>query len=313
VVGNIENAFSDFKEGGWGSWFAITQNANNNPFGAYLNAEASIKTNIGGQHNIEAAKMDWNGGFLSYETCKYSDGSEYTRYGGSGNVSVLGNDFGINQPDEAELQARQETVEALTADRNAAIQRTKTSSSASNAAYTALGEQAFFANENSAAYDAALADYKQKRAIADQDAALAQQSTDPCETKTPGRLIASQLEKQFGSAVDELGVADDLDKIVNALGNQLMKQVMGGIGGLLGASGKGSGGSRTDIVGQLRKQSNQAALVASTTRADGNNKISDGSLTQQAEGLFAYCNVAWCNSILRRKRRSQGADLDDRQ
>jgi hypothetical protein len=57
-----------------------------------------------------------------------------------------------------------------------------------------------------------------------------------CEVKTPGKTIAGVLDKQLGVPADQLGIADDLDKIINALGDQLFQQIFKGAGGLLGST-----------------------------------------------------------------------------
>ena len=42
VVGNIENFYGDFSQGGWDAWFSMTQNPTNNPYGAYLEAKIEL-------------------------------------------------------------------------------------------------------------------------------------------------------------------------------------------------------------------------------------------------------------------------------
>ncbi|TAK57313.1 hypothetical protein EPO17_02290 [Patescibacteria group bacterium] len=57
-----------------------------------------------------------------------------------------------------------------------------------------------------------------------------------CKTVTPGSVIEGQLGKVLGSSIDNLGLADEFNEIVNALFAQLVNQVVGGGGGLKGAS-----------------------------------------------------------------------------
>ncbi len=57
-----------------------------------------------------------------------------------------------------------------------------------------------------------------------------------CKTVTPGSVIEGQLGKVLGSSIDNLGLADEFNEIVNALFAQLVNQVVGGGGGLRGAS-----------------------------------------------------------------------------
>jgi hypothetical protein len=264
VFDNVSNAFNDFSSGGWNGWFAITQNSSNNAMGSYLKAESSISARIGNNVALETSKLQWNGGFLSYDSCTAQDGSSYTKYGPSGSVSVLGTTATVN------------------------------GSPAGNGTHQLTAEEGRQVDELA----------KQQGITTDQArtqlAAQHSYSGDICETKTPGRLIASSLEKQMGSAVDELGVADDLDKIFNALGNQLMKQVFGGINGLLGAGTRSNPG----YVGNLALKS-----FASTTQAkiDANNGLGgstnpsqntpgDGGTTGSGDpttpGTLAGSNVA---------------------
>ncbi len=57
-----------------------------------------------------------------------------------------------------------------------------------------------------------------------------------CKVNTPGSVIEGQLGKVLGSSIDSLGLADEFNEIVNALFAQLVNQVVGGGGGLRGAS-----------------------------------------------------------------------------
>lgn len=61
-------------------------------------------------------------------------------------------------------------------------------------------------------------------------------SAESCQIQTPGQTIASALDNNLVNDNLRLAIADDLDQIFAALAGQLMKQVFGGIGGLLGAS-----------------------------------------------------------------------------
>lgn len=60
------------------------------------------------------------------------------------------------------------------------------------------------------------------------------------EIETPGSLIEDQLSETLGQQVRNVGLAKDIDAILNALVNQMINQVMGGVGGLLGGGGRSS-------------------------------------------------------------------------
>ena len=104
-------------------------------------------------------------------------------------------------------------------------------------------------------------------------------SVDPetGEVSTPGSIIEGQLTKTLGVEVERVGLAKDLDAIIGALAGQLINQVMGAAGGLLGAS-KPTGGSSTR-PGQSPVQRvlamNPGATVAENTRAQN---LPDGVL-----------------------------------
>lgn len=72
-------------------------------------------------------------------------------------------------------------------------------------------------------------------------------STDPetGEVSTPGTLIEDQLSETLGQGVRNVGMAKDIDAILNALVGQMINQVLGP-GGLLGA-GKSSGGRQSAV------------------------------------------------------------------
>ncbi len=86
VVGNTENfgkfTSGDFSQGGWDSWFEITQNTSNNPLGGYISAknELALRTERGQQ--LEITKLNWGKGFLSYQECLEQDqNGKCTKYG----------------------------------------------------------------------------------------------------------------------------------------------------------------------------------------------------------------------------------------
>jgi hypothetical protein len=69
VKENFEQFTEDFSQGGWDSWFEVTQNSQNNPYGAYLEAKNSLSTVIGTRQAKYVDQLSWGQGFLSYEVC----------------------------------------------------------------------------------------------------------------------------------------------------------------------------------------------------------------------------------------------------
>lgn len=57
----------DFSKGGWSGWLSVSQNSQNNPYGAYIQSEGELSARISGSKNIELLKLDWGKGFLSMQ------------------------------------------------------------------------------------------------------------------------------------------------------------------------------------------------------------------------------------------------------
>jgi len=73
VIGNIEGFTEDFNQGGWGAWFSMTQNSQNNVYGAYLDASSELEIRLASALGIEGMKLDWGKGFLSFQDCEVPD------------------------------------------------------------------------------------------------------------------------------------------------------------------------------------------------------------------------------------------------
>ena len=74
-LGQIEQNYNTFvnnfsQGGGWDTWFQVTQNSNNNPFGAYLTAETSLESHVNSNIQKYTDQINRGNGFLSYERCK---------------------------------------------------------------------------------------------------------------------------------------------------------------------------------------------------------------------------------------------------
>jgi hypothetical protein len=60
---------NDFSRGGWDAWFSMTQNSQNNPIGAYIEARNEMELQVSlGKYKYNQ-QLDWGKGFLSYEKC----------------------------------------------------------------------------------------------------------------------------------------------------------------------------------------------------------------------------------------------------
>ncbi len=67
---NFENFTRDFSQGGWDGWFTMTQQEQNNPYGAYVQAKQQLSLQIGTQQNKYQTQVSNGKGFLSYERCR---------------------------------------------------------------------------------------------------------------------------------------------------------------------------------------------------------------------------------------------------
>ena len=76
-----------------------------------------------------------------------------------------------------------------------------------------------------------------------------------CRIATPGVVINEQLGNVLGSGFKQLELADEINEIIGALLGQLLKQTLGGPGGLSGLSR--SSYSRPSYVDQLVQQAEQ--------------------------------------------------------
>ena len=71
VIRNVEN-FTDFTKGnfsagGWDGWISMTQNPNNNPYGAYVKAEEELAIRLRTAQGQELQLLQWGNGFLSWK------------------------------------------------------------------------------------------------------------------------------------------------------------------------------------------------------------------------------------------------------
>lgn len=74
-LGTIENNFNDFTSGGtsagsWGNWLTVTQNNQNNPYGAQLLANKELNERISIKKNTANIDLTAGRGFLSFKECE---------------------------------------------------------------------------------------------------------------------------------------------------------------------------------------------------------------------------------------------------
>jgi hypothetical protein len=101
---------------------------------------------------------------------------------------------------------------------------------------------------------------------------------ETCNIETPGSLIETRLSETLNMDLQQIGLANDLNAVYDALTNQLAKQVMGGTVGLLGGN---RGPRRTTIT-----PTNYAASAQQTninTGTDLGSAFSTGLTTGVSE------------------------------
>ncbi len=120
-----------------------------------------------------------------------------------------------------------------------------------------------------------------------QDAPASVAAAPKCTINTPGTIIQDQLKTTLGPAAGQLGLADDFDKILNALGSQLFQQFISSAKGLLaGKQDPSTGQSSKEVetwINKLKAQANKSGQKAQ----DSSDKID-----QQAQDIVTATEAA---------------------
>lgn len=78
VKGNVDDFMGDFERGGWDKFFELTQRQQNNPIGAFFQAENELNIQLANRRSQKNLELSWGRGFMSSSECvRY--GAEYTR------------------------------------------------------------------------------------------------------------------------------------------------------------------------------------------------------------------------------------------
>ena len=88
-----------------------------------------------------------------------------------------------------------------------------------------------------------------------------------CHMETPGSTISAALNKQLGSGSDSLVAADEIDEVLSAAFNQLLKSVL--TGGLYSSSQTSSGGTAA-VMTTLRTDTTGTAIQTNITALSNN-------------------------------------------
>lgn len=106
-----------------------------------------------------------------------------------------------------------------------------------------------------------------------------------CTIETPGAIVQEQLTKTLGMPLDQIGLANDINAVFDALSNQLMKQIMDKSFGLLG----GTRGPRKTVVAPSNYNA-AAQQTVITGGTDLSNAINTGLTVGTTEVNTAISN-----------------------
>ncbi len=67
---NFDDFMGDFQNGGWDNFFELTQRQQNNPIGAYLQAENQMNQKIASKVNTKLTQLNQGKGFMSFQKCE---------------------------------------------------------------------------------------------------------------------------------------------------------------------------------------------------------------------------------------------------
>lgn len=221
---NFEDFMDDFNNGGWDNFFELTQRQQNNPIGAFLQAEVELNSQLANQQKKVNDELDRGKGFLSYKTCKrWKD----VPFQNSGNPDKSITDY------YSEVQGGNEDF----ADPNACLPG---QTMGEGGCYGDADPN--FAQDWTFVYDAGQENPPGKVCA-------------ESETVTPGSVISDQLNNVLNIGNDKLAVADEFNEIISALLNQMVAQVVGGIGkGLKGLSDKDPGNGNRIFTDEVLKR-----------------------------------------------------------
>lgn len=70
IKGNLDNFLGgNFGNGGWNSWFQISQVDSNNPYATYFSLNANLEGAINKKTTLARGELDWGKGFMSFRKC----------------------------------------------------------------------------------------------------------------------------------------------------------------------------------------------------------------------------------------------------
>ncbi|MGC9602433.1 MAG: hypothetical protein ABSE76_01680 [Minisyncoccia bacterium] len=112
-----------------------------------------------------------------------------------------------------------------------------------------------------------------------------------CSVATPGSVIEASLDKTLGSGIDQLGLANDIDQIINALITQLMTRMLqNGLSSLSQTTTQ----TPADIAAESQATSLLNDIQSNTTIAEQLGSIYQGSISDIQSAQANLNNLANC-------------------
>lgn len=300
---DVENNFNNFVNGtggSWDNWFQITQNPQNNPYGAMMIAQAQMSASIETAQGKYQQQLDWGKGFLSFEDCPASPfkggisgapGEVPNIPAGEGGTLNTGNTYSVGTPSKSPSIQGNSYNNSLASIGSLGLLDTVLGNSNSNALAATVVPGAYGPSDirpitnNGAPTGQYLLPVNNvpgqtnghyftnsQDTGANKPVYTADNPNTPvhgvmagnngCLTKTPGAVVESQLENVLGSDLRGLEIAQSIDQIVEALVGQLITQAIGGLQGLTGAGNQSSSGGGSNFNYQNSINAGGAAGVA---------------------------------------------------
>ncbi len=227
IGANFENFTRDFTQGGWEAWFTMTQENQNNPYGAYLEASRQLSLQITAQNTKYDRQLNRGKGFLDFEVCPEGK----TR----GEVAANRGQVVGKPGDACELEGGAVCGAGLRCGSSFTCEVVDPSYLDDNGNYTASSELG---------------------GLSSNDCTVAK------KTVTPGSVISEKLTKSLNSTETTLELTNSINQVVNALMTQMIEQTFNSIkGGLRGLSKKQPGQTKS-LLEQVQESSTQTAYEA---------------------------------------------------
>jgi len=225
IGANFESFTRDFNQGGWEAWITMTQESQNNPYGAYFDASRQLSARVNVQNTKYDKQLAQGKGFLSFETCP--QGKTYAE------VAAANPSTGGGVGDDC-----------------------NDGGNSCKPGLACSGENKCVVVDNSYIDDNG--EYTERSLMGVNGA----DCTTAKKTVTPGSVISEKLTKSLNSTETTLELTNSINQVISALMTEMISQTFNSIqGGLRGLSKKQPGQTKT-LLEQVQASSSQASFQA---------------------------------------------------